>query len=333
MAGRTRTELFGTGPRAELANRLRTLRDQRGFTLRQMAAKSGYSLGTLSAAENCRRTPTWEVTETIVQCCGADPREWRQLWEFAARSPSDDADRLAGPERGSAQDLPETDNRLATSWADQATTQHDQRRAPRTGRPSSLPLGRRLGVAASSAIAVGALVLVFTVTLSGMLPKGHARQRTGRSSELPTGTAPASIDANRYGVLQPIRRIGTIMMTPGQVIDLDTAKADWSLTQAPKDNPFNLEFTLANHSLTGIDQAVLAVLAQGASQSFHGCASQQAYGVELDPQQIRPGGAFCVITDQRRYALLQIADVLYSDGHEPVRIVLDARVWEPRTAT
>jgi transcriptional regulator with XRE-family HTH domain len=67
------------------------------MTLRQVAARSGYSPATLSMAESGRRFPSWEVLEAFVQSCGADPGEWRPLWRSAAESedtgqPTDTAD-------------------------------------------------------------------------------------------------------------------------------------------------------------------------------------------------------------------------------------------------
>jgi transcriptional regulator with XRE-family HTH domain len=85
MAGRKRSELSGTGAQAELARRLRAARDGSGLTLRQLAAKSGYSQAALSSAESGRRTPSWEVTAAFAQSCGSDPATWRQLWEMASR--------------------------------------------------------------------------------------------------------------------------------------------------------------------------------------------------------------------------------------------------------
>src|SRR5579859_5126109 len=86
MAGRKRSVLVATGAHGELAEALRRLRDQRGMTLRQVAARSGYSLATLSMAESGRRFPSWEVLAAFVQSCGADPGEWRPLWLSAAQS-------------------------------------------------------------------------------------------------------------------------------------------------------------------------------------------------------------------------------------------------------
>lgn len=84
MGGRRRAPITGGGLAAELANRLRELRDNSGMTLREMAGKSGYSPATLSVAESGRRVPSWDVVEVFVQTCGGAPATWRQLWQVAA---------------------------------------------------------------------------------------------------------------------------------------------------------------------------------------------------------------------------------------------------------
>jgi len=61
MAGRKRSPLMGSGSQAELARQLRDLRDGSGLTLRQLAAKSGYSSGVLSQAESGRSVASWEL--------------------------------------------------------------------------------------------------------------------------------------------------------------------------------------------------------------------------------------------------------------------------------
>jgi len=92
MAGRKRTEITGNGPRADLARRLRRLRDESRLTLRALAAKSGYAAGSLSAAESGRRVPTWDLIEAFVQGCGGNPAQWRQLWEVADATPDPPAE-------------------------------------------------------------------------------------------------------------------------------------------------------------------------------------------------------------------------------------------------
>lgn len=83
MAGRKRADVTATGAPAELAQRLRALRDESHLTLRQLAAKSGFSASTLSLAESGRTVPSWDLIAAFVQSCGQDAGRWRQLWEFA----------------------------------------------------------------------------------------------------------------------------------------------------------------------------------------------------------------------------------------------------------
>jgi Helix-turn-helix domain len=87
MAGRRRSPLTGAGLPVELAQRLRDLRDASELTLRQLAAKSGYSSSALSQAESGRGVCSWDVVSTFVQSCGDDPAHWRQLWELAGAVP------------------------------------------------------------------------------------------------------------------------------------------------------------------------------------------------------------------------------------------------------
>jgi transcriptional regulator with XRE-family HTH domain len=102
MAGRKRSALAATGARADLALELRRLRDDRGMTLRQLAARSGYSAATLSMVESGRRVPSWDVLAAFVQSCGADPAEWRLLWRRAAQQETETtASQVPSPPPGS----------------------------------------------------------------------------------------------------------------------------------------------------------------------------------------------------------------------------------------
>ncbi len=87
MPGRRRSPLAGSGFQAQLAQRLRDVRDASGLTLRQLAAKSGYSQSALSQAESARAVPSWELVATFVQTCGEDPANLRSLWELAHAAP------------------------------------------------------------------------------------------------------------------------------------------------------------------------------------------------------------------------------------------------------
>ena len=81
--GRERAPVKGEGLGAELAQRLRRLRDDSGLSLRQLSERTGYSQAVLSTAESGSRTPTWEVVAAFVTALGEKPAAWRQLWELA----------------------------------------------------------------------------------------------------------------------------------------------------------------------------------------------------------------------------------------------------------
>lgn len=81
-----------------LAGALRGLRERRGLTLRQLAARAGYSASALSMAETGRRPATWALTEAFVQACGEDPARWRDLWSTdQAGHPVGEPDRETPP--------------------------------------------------------------------------------------------------------------------------------------------------------------------------------------------------------------------------------------------
>jgi transcriptional regulator with XRE-family HTH domain len=97
MPGREQPETPTTGPRADFAERLRQLRSGQGLTLRALASRSGYTQASLSAVEQGRLAPSWEVIEAFVRTCGSDPGHWRRLWEAAGDAPSPES---AIPESG-----------------------------------------------------------------------------------------------------------------------------------------------------------------------------------------------------------------------------------------
>lgn len=100
MAGRNRSALNGSGPPLEFARRLRELRDTSGLTVRQVAARSGYSHGAVSKAESGRAIPSWDLTAAFVRACGQDPELWRMAWEIS---------RVTGPQPATSGADPLTD--------------------------------------------------------------------------------------------------------------------------------------------------------------------------------------------------------------------------------
>ena len=64
---------------------MRLLREHSELTLRALAARTGLSTATLSAAEAGRRLPSWKVSRSFVQACSGDLDDWQERWENADR--------------------------------------------------------------------------------------------------------------------------------------------------------------------------------------------------------------------------------------------------------
>ena len=84
-AGRPEQPLDMTaGPLPRLAGELRLLRGSR--TYRELAQRTGLSVGTLQAATKGERLPSWRVVQVFAEACGADTatlRSVRELWRVA----------------------------------------------------------------------------------------------------------------------------------------------------------------------------------------------------------------------------------------------------------
>jgi hypothetical protein len=182
-----------------------------------------------------------------------------------------------------------------------------------------------VALAALLAATVGALM-----ALGGDTPSSTPVQSTRTAG---TSAAPGIINMNGHGVQEPVRRIGAVILAPGYVIDLDSLSRDWALRKAPRGDPYDLEFTVAHLSLDSINNASLGVLPPGSAGVRKECGKLQAYNGDLARAAIRPGVLLCVITDQRRYALLRITSVRHSADGQPGGVTLSIRVWEHKDAS
>src|SRR3954452_3692596 len=73
------------GPVEAFAARLRELRRAAGNpAIRELAARTGYSVGTVSEAMGGRRLPSLAVTLGLVRACDGAPEVWQQRWRQAA---------------------------------------------------------------------------------------------------------------------------------------------------------------------------------------------------------------------------------------------------------
>lgn len=180
VAGRRRAPITGDGPRAQLALRLRALRDATGLTLREVAARSGYSAAALSNAERGRHVPSWGLVESFVGACGADPAQWRQLWEIAR----DDAT----PAKDTAEAAMPTESEFEPTTGPTTGPAGDAPPAePAPSGTGDTPVRRRwkwTGIAA----AVAVLILVGGILLT------HANPPTAAAKKL-SGTPSAAVAA------------------------------------------------------------------------------------------------------------------------------------------
>ncbi len=75
--------ITSVGAIAELAGRLRALRQARGLTYRRLAKLVHVSAPVLSRAAAGRSRPTWLVTRAYVRGCDGNPNEFWPWWQRA----------------------------------------------------------------------------------------------------------------------------------------------------------------------------------------------------------------------------------------------------------
>jgi transcriptional regulator with XRE-family HTH domain len=365
MPGRNRVELSGTGAVRDLARRLRELRDAKGWTLRQLAARSGYSISGLSAAERGRRAPSWDLTEAFVASLGENPPHWRQLWELAAASGrAEAAAEAARP--ALAADAVEAVDAVETT---QSTLETDEPHtpapdgvgetagpaAPPAASPAPVPAGtpgsparRRLaGLHRSTLITFGAVVLAAATAgaLALTAGSGHAGARPPALTTTATGPAgaptpavgssdgfsipPAAVatPSSTYSVLKS----GQVVLNAGQRINLDVSgSTPWPVSDTA-DEPYDLEFFITARTLnavgTQISGSSLAEI-KNPTNSYDDCRNTSDYGVYVPTADIREGTEFCLITDQRHRSLCVIQAVKRDAAGLPVTVVLTATTWD-----
>ncbi|MFG2123977.1 helix-turn-helix domain-containing protein [Streptomyces sp. NPDC048710] len=110
---------------AVFAQALRGLRTQAGSpTYQVIAARAGYSKGTVSEIFGGQRLPTWDVLCDVIQVCGGDPVYWREQWMLArlgvtARAANTPVLSMDPPDPGTAKDVQDFLLHLRTlrTWA------------------------------------------------------------------------------------------------------------------------------------------------------------------------------------------------------------------------
>lgn len=321
-------------PVAAFAHDLRRLRAQAGYpSYRRLAVAASYSATALSKAASGEQFPSLEITLGYVKACGGDPaalEEWRVRW-IRLRASLDRSGGAPGMEPGQVT-APEV------SMAGQALPFYSVETAAPSPRPgansaAARKRARRPVLIGALAAVTGPLAVLALLALRSPHQPAAAHHSIRQVRATPHQAAGAmNPDANSKGVIEPVRRHGPAVITPGHVIDLDSLAPDWANRAGYPYPPYDLEFTLAHHTLAGEDPAVLGVLPGGSTGTRYECGALEAYGTEIAPDRIKPGVMFCVMTGQNRYVLLRITGVLYSSTRLPVQVSLDVKVWQAKDA-
>jgi transcriptional regulator with XRE-family HTH domain len=231
MAGRKRADVAAMGLSAELARRLRTLRDGSHLTLRQLAVKSGFSASTLSLAESGRTVPSWDLVAAFVQSCGQDPARWRQLWEITqAQAAAQAADPAADPPPVS----------VAEQTADTADAD-DQQEAAEEAEEAVAPASagrRRPAVLAGAIVLAAAISAVAIVTLTSAGTGGKPAALAAQSAVIAAkdGTDPYADNCKadeKQLDWQPVRRADHTMFGTIVLMYSPACQAAWGYLDGP----------------------------------------------------------------------------------------------------
>ncbi|WP_437094030.1 peptidoglycan-binding protein [Streptomyces sp. enrichment culture] len=152
---------------------LRRLKDHSGLSMRQLAAKTGYSTSSWERYLAGRSLPPGEAVEAIASVTGEDPTRLLALWEVAAAARS-------AAEADAAADAAADADAAGETAAETATGPEG------SGRRVSLRIAVAAGVVALLLVVSSAVVLVARST-----GDGEGRARPPVSSAAPAGAASA----------------------------------------------------------------------------------------------------------------------------------------------
>lgn len=151
-----------------------------------------------------------------------------------------------------------------------------------------------------------------TVTAPSMAPSDSAGSETStRSTQRADADPPAE------------RRKGPVVLTDGYAVDFDSRDADWNITQA-KYIHFEENLDLRLFTLLNVHVRIVKV---APSAGYFDCANSAGHQIEIAHDRFSEGDAFCVETDQGRWALVVIT-AKETDGSYSTRVRMNVVVWE-----
>jgi hypothetical protein len=167
------------------------------------------------------------------------------------------------------------------------------------------------GVAGLAVLAVAALLIT----------------RSGGPNQADHGVTAAPGPSLPVIVAPPVRRTGTVDLTAGDHLDLDSAAGDWNRGTAPDPGAHDVTFSASLHTVLSDDAGAMMVLAARVNPGYAACM-YGTYGHVPAPDELRPGAALCVTTEFGRRALVQVVAVHRDSVGHPDRLSLRITVWQ-----
>jgi len=119
------------------------------------------------------------------------------------------------------------------------------------------------------------------------------------------------------------RRKGSIVLTDGYAVDLDSRDTDWNITQAEYVH-FQENLDLRLFTLLDVHEAIAETTP---SAGYFDCANSNDYQTEIAHDKFSEGDAFCVETDEHRWTRVVIT-AKEIDSTYSTRVTMNVVVWE-----
>jgi|tagenome__1003787_1003787.scaffolds.fasta_scaffold20933526_2 hypothetical protein len=119
------------------------------------------------------------------------------------------------------------------------------------------------------------------------------------------------------------RRKGPIVLTDGYAVDLDSRDTDWNITQAEFVH-FEENLDLRLFTLLDVHKAIAETTP---SAGYFDCANSNDHQTEIAHDKFSEGDAFCVETDEHRWARVVIT-AKETDSTYSTRVTMNVVVWE-----
>lgn len=159
----------------------------------------------------------------------------------------------------------------------------------------------------------GAVLAAVGTTLTFAPPESEAFARSAK----PSDTTPP-----------PTRSEGSVVLTDGHAIDLDSRDADWNISPARYVH-FGEKLDLRLFTLLDVHIGIAEV---APAAGYLDCANSTGRRSEIAHDAFSAGDTFCVETDEGRWARIAVT-AKQTDSSNATRVKLNVVVWERTHAT